>query len=111
MGAHQIADRRPEFDLGNGFVQQDETALLRLLQAIRGRIAGDQDGWDAFAVIGPQALDHGDAVLAVAQPIVADDEIRPARACRDAIQHFGSEVCMAVRDLQAEEPNPNQEGK
>ena len=50
--AHEVADRRPEFDLGDWFVQQDQTALLRLLEAIRGRIASDQDGWNAFVIVG-----------------------------------------------------------
>jgi hypothetical protein len=51
-GAHEVAHRRPELDLGNRFVQQDQTALLRLLEAIRGSIASDQDGWNAFIIIG-----------------------------------------------------------
>jgi hypothetical protein len=45
VGAHEVADRRPELDLRDWFVQQDQTALLRFLKAIRGGIAGDQDGW------------------------------------------------------------------
>jgi hypothetical protein len=49
-GAHEVAHRRPELDLRNRFVQQDQTALLRLLEAIRGSIASDQDGWNAFVI-------------------------------------------------------------
>ena len=89
-GAHQIADRRPEFAVGDRLVQQDQAALLRLFEAIGGGVAGNQHGGDIFIVLGLQALDDGDAVLAVAQAIVADDQIRADGRRRDALQHFGA---------------------
>ena len=66
MSAHKVADRRRELDLGNRLMQQDQTALLRLAEAIGGRVASDQHRGNAFVVLGLQALDGADAVLTVA---------------------------------------------
>jgi hypothetical protein len=50
---HQVADRRPEFDLGYGFVAEADRSPAPL-EPIRGRIASDQHGRDATITSCPQ---------------------------------------------------------
>ena len=73
---HRLAQRLRRHRL----VQQRVTAL-REFALVRGRrVASDDDGGNVLVVFRAHALDHRQAGLFPAQPEVADDQVRHARA-------------------------------
>ena len=83
-----MAARSRLFD--TGLCSSNKPALLRFLEPVRRRVAGDQHARNVIVVVfGAQPFDDVDAILMRAQPVVADDERRagPGSSASSG-QHF-----------------------
>ena len=76
-------------------MQEQKPARLGFRQTIGRGVAGDQYGGDRFVVFGAQPIDDGEAALAAAKAVVAQDQRRLRRAGGEALDRF---VAGAGRD-------------
>jgi hypothetical protein len=81
-------DRGAQLAVGNRLVQEQQAAGLGLGQAIWRGIAGDKHRRDSFVVLRTQPLDDSNSVLAVAKPVIADNQIGPLLTARKLPDRF-----------------------
>ena len=85
---HEITDRCPQFAIGGRLVENDETAFVRLLHTVDGRIACDQNRWNVFAIFGLESMDDINAAFTAAQPVVTKDNAGSRWASCNLVEHL-----------------------